>query len=180
VQDLYVADVPTETPCAGADDIGKPVTIQPEGYHIIRDVPGFCPDFEKEPPGKDDTSVYACRQPDEKSKVLLETIASVKKLDVGALKLDVFGKDKARAMVAQGSLWMVDSEIDDEKDNEVTDEDLAGKFYDTFATAAKGSLEKMSPENRKQAEKLVRDDIRKIVQATSFVAKQKTEGRKTT
>lgn len=177
VQDLYVADVPTETPCAGADDIGKPITIQPEAYRIIQDVPGFCPDFEKEPPGKDDTSVYACRQPDEKSKVLLDTIESVKKLDVGALKLDVFGKDKARAMVAQGSLWMVDSEIDEEKGNEVAGEDLSDKFYETFASAAKGSLDRMSPDNRKQAEKLVKDDIKKIVQATSFVAKQSTKGK---
>jgi len=180
VQDLYVADVPTESPCSGAKDIGRPITVQPDGYYIVRDVPGFCPDFEKEPPQTDDTSVYACKQPDKKSKVLLDTIAAVKKLDVGSLKLDVFGRDKARAMVAQGSLWMVDSEIDSEKGNEVSKEDLSDRFYSTFAISAKASLDKMSAKDRKQAEKLVKDDIKEIVGATSFVAKRITKGKTAT
>jgi len=172
VQDLYVADVPTETPCSGAKEIGKPITVEPGGAHVVEHASGFCPDFEKNPPKQGDEDVYACKQPDEKSKTLLETIECAKKLDVGTLKLEVFAEKKATAMVTQGSLWAVDSEIDEEKGNEVSAEDLASRFFSSFAGSAKESLDEMSPENRKEAEKLVKDDIRKIVEATSFVAKQ--------
>ena len=172
VQDLYVADVPTETPCSGAKDVGKPITIDRDSTHVIKDVPGFCPDFEKNPPQKGDEDVYTCKQPDEKSEVLLNAIELVKKLDVGSLKLDVFGKDKAEAMVAQGSLWVVDSKIDDVKGNEIDGDDLSSRFFGTFATAAKDALDGMSPETREKAEKLVKDDIKKIVDATSFVTKK--------
>lgn len=172
VQDLYVADVPTETPYAGAKDIDRPITIKPGGTYVAKDLPGFCPDFEKKPPQTGDTEIYACQQPDEKSKVLLDTIEAVKKLDVGSLKLQVFEDDKTRAMVAQGSLWMVDSRIDEVKDNEVSADDLSSRFYETFVTSAKEALDKMSPDDRKKAEQLVKDDIKTIVGATSFVAKQ--------
>ena len=148
------------------------ITVAPGGTHVIKDLPGFCPDFEKDPPQKDDEGVYACKQPDEKAKVLLDTIALAKKLDVGSLKLKVFGKDKARSMVAQGALWMVDSKVDDTKGNEVAAKDLSDKFFGSFAESAKASLEKMPPASRKKAEKLVQDDIRKIVAATSFIAKK--------
>jgi hypothetical protein len=174
VQDLYVADVPTETPCSGAKEIGKPITIEPGATHVIKDTPGFCPDFEKKPPTKGDATVYACKQPDEKSKVLLDTIACANKLDVGSLKLEVFEEDKAREMVTQGSLWMVDSEVDETKGNEVCSDDLSSKFFETFAASAKESLDKMSSDDREEAEKLVKDDIKKIVAATSFIAKQST------
>jgi len=175
VQDLYMADVPTETPCAGAKDIGKSVNIPPGGWHVTQHVPGFCPDYEKNPPTKGDENVLTCKEPDEKSKVLLETIACAKKLDVGSLKLDVFEEDKAREMVTQGSLWMVDSEVDEVEGNEVTDAALSSRFYQTFAESAKESLGKMSAEDRKKAEDLVKDDIRAIVAATSFIAKQGQE-----
>ncbi len=174
VQDLYVADVPTETPCSGAKDIGRPITVKPDATYAINDVPGFCPDHEKKPPTQGDTSIYASKQPDEKSKVLLDTIESAKKLDVGSMKLEVFEEDKAREMVTQGSLWMVDSRIDAEEDNELTSEELSSKFYGTFAASAKESLDKMSSEDRKKAEDLVKDDIKKIVAATAFVAKGST------
>jgi hypothetical protein len=179
VQDLYVADVPSESPCEGAKDIGQPVTIQPDTAHVIRSLPGFCPDFEKAPPKQDDTGVYACRPPDEKSDVLLDTIAMAKAVDVGAMKLDVFAEDKSRAMVTQGALWMVDSQIDETQGNEVADTHLSDRFFETFTTSAKEALEKMSPENREKAEQLVKDDIKKIVQATAFVAKQTTDKKNT-
>ncbi len=177
VQDLYVADVPTETVCDGAKEIGKPITIEPDGMYVIKELPGFCPDFEKDPPETDNEGIYACKQPDEKAEALLDTVKLVKELDVGTMKLEVFEEDKARAMVAQGSLWMVDSEIDETKGNEVSAKDLSEKFFGSFAESAKDKLEAMTPEKREQVEELVKDDIKKIVEATSFVAKKGAAGK---
>jgi hypothetical protein len=172
VQDLYMADVPTQTPCEGAKDIGKSINIPPGGWHVTEQASGFCPDYEKNPPTKGDENVYACKQPDEKSKVLLETIACANKLDVGSMKLGVFEEGKAREMVTQGSLWMVDSRVDETEGNEVSSEALSARFYETFTESAKEALDKMSSEDRKKAEELVKDDVKAIVAATSFIAKQ--------
>ena len=171
VQDLYLAVVAMEKPCEGAKYIGKPFTIQPGQTVVVEHLPGFCPDFEKDPPKKNDTAVYACRQPDKKSKALLDTIAAAKTVDVGKLKLEVFGEKKARAMITQGALWAVDSHVDDEQGNEVSNTDLTDRFYGAFTRSAKAALDKMPPENRKQAEKLVKDDIKKMVGVTDFLAK---------
>ncbi len=140
---------------------------------------GFCPDHEKAPPKKDDTAIYTCSQPDKKASTLLATIGLAGTIDVSSLKLSVFETPKAAAMMTQGALWMVDSKIDEVKDNEVSDKDLSDKFYGTFAVSAKASLDKMTPENRQRAETIVRSDISKIVAAISFVSKQRA-GEKTT
>lgn len=176
VQDLYVADVPTEEPCAGAKDIDKPITIAPNASYAIKDIPGFCPDGEKDPPAAetDGQSVYTAVKPDEKAGTLLDAIAAVKKMDVGNLKLDVFKEKKARAMIAQGSLWQIDSKIDEEPNNDFTSENLKTRFFEAFKVSAKDSLEKMSTAKRKQVETVVKDDIQKIVAATDFVTKQST------
>ncbi len=141
-QDLHIALVPTETPCEGAKYVGKPITIQPGATFVMADMPGFCPDFEKDPPKKGDAAVYACKQPDEKSKVLLATIALVKKINVASLDLDVFGEDKARQMMCQGALWVVDSRIDDVEANEVSSDSLIALYWQAFQTLAKAKLER--------------------------------------
>ncbi len=174
VQDLYVADVPTETPCAGAGEIGKPITIPPHVAYAIKDIPGFCPDGEKDAPEPEteEKSVYTACQPDEKSATLLEAIAAVKQMDIGELKLNVFGEKKARAMVCQGALWRVDSRIDEEPDNEFTSERLNKQFFSAFTTSAKATLDKMPPAKREKVETVVKDDIRKLVAAADFVTKK--------
>ena len=174
VQDLYVADVPTEEPCSGAKEIDKPITVAPNTSYSIKDVPGFCPDAEKDPPASETggESVYSVCKPDEKSTVLLDTIAAVKKLDVGALKLGVFEKDKARAMVCQGALWQVDSQVDEEKGNECTPKELNTKFFEAFTASAKDTLEKMPEKKREKVETVVKDDIKKIVDAADFISKK--------
>ncbi|MBT3200034.1 MAG: hypothetical protein HN350_08955 [Phycisphaerales bacterium] len=176
VQDLYVADVPTETPCGGAKDIDKPITIAPNASYVIKDVPGFCPDGEKDPP-KPETegqSVYTACKPDEKASTLLDAIAAVKKMDVGKMKLDVFKEDKARAMVCQGTLWQVDSKIDAEPDNDFTSEKLNARFFEAFTASAKEALEKMPETKREKVETVVKDDIKKIVAAADFITKKTT------
>ena len=178
IQDLYIAPVPTETTCQGARYIGQGVTVKAGETFVMKDLSGFCPDHEKDPPKKDDTAVYACRQPDEKSKELLRTIGLMKTIDVGSLKLEVFEEAKATTMMTQGALWMVDSRIDEVKDNEVSGKDLSDKFYGAFATSAKKAFDKMTPDSRKQAETLVMNDIIKIVAATSFIAKQQVPDKK--
>lgn len=177
VQDLYVADVPTETPCDGADEIDKPITIAPNSSYAITDVPGFCPDGEKDPPTAESggESIYTVSKPDEKSGVLLDTIAAVKKLNVGNLKLDVFEEDKARSMVCQGALWQVDSQVDEEEGNEFTSQAMSTRFFEAFTASAKPALEKMSAKDRTTAETLVKDDIKKIVAAADLISKQSTK-----
>lgn len=174
IQDLYVADVPTEKPCAGAGQIGKPITISPYAALAIKDIPGFCPDGEKDAPAAETEgqSVYTACKPDDKSGPLLEAIAAVKKMDVGALKLDVFGEKKARAMICQGALWRIDSRIDEAPDNEFTSEKLKARFFEAFSTSAKAALDKMPPKKREQAETVVKDDIKKLVAAADFVTKK--------
>ncbi|MDP7290369.1 MAG: hypothetical protein QGH94_20470, partial [Phycisphaerae bacterium] len=174
VQDLYVANVPTETPCAGAGEIGKPITIPPHIAYAIKDIPGFCPDGEKDPPAAEteEKSVYTACKPDKKSATLLKAIAAVKQMDVGELKLKVFGEKKARAMVCQGALWQVDSRIDEEPDNEFTSEKLKKQFFTAFTTSAKAALDKMPPEKREKVESVVKDDIKKLVAAADFVTKK--------
>jgi hypothetical protein len=176
VQDLYVADVPTEKPCAGAKEIGTPITIAPNASYAIKDIPGFCPDGEKAPPAAETNgqSVYTACKPDEKADTLLEAVAAVKKMDVGNLKLDVFKEDKARAMIAQGALWQVDSKIDEEPDNDFTSATLKTRFFEAFTASAKESLEKMPAKKRETVESVVKDDIKKIVAAADFVTKQTT------
>jgi hypothetical protein len=179
-QDLYIALVPVETPCQGAKYVGKSVTVKAGDTFVMKDMPGFCPDYEKDPPRKDDTAVYTCKQPDGKSKVLLVTIGAVRTIDVTSLKLAVFENAKAATMMTQGALWMVDARIDKVKDNEVSDKDLSDRFYGTFAASAKISLDKMAPDARKRAETIVRSDIIKIVAAISFVTKQRVPAKTTT
>ncbi len=179
-QDLYIALVPTETPCRGAAYIGKNVTIKAGQSFVMEHMCGFCPDYEKAPPKKDDTTVYTCSQPDKKAATLLATIGLAGTIDASSLKLSVFAPPKAAAMMAQGALWMVDSKIDEVKDNEVSDKDLSDKFYGTFAVSAKASLDKMTPENRQRAETIVKSDISKIVAAISFVSKQRIPEKTTT
>ncbi|NOZ22523.1 MAG: hypothetical protein GXP25_15685 [Planctomycetes bacterium] len=176
VQDLYVADVPSRTPCAGATEIGKPIIIGAGETHVINDIPGFCPDFELKPPAKGASDAYTTRQPDEKAATLLATIEAVKKFDMGTLKLQVFEKDQTREMLAQGALWMVDSRVDEVKGNEVSNENLGDRYWDKFRESAADALAKMSPKQREEAEDLVKEDIKKIVAATSFVSKDKVPG----
>jgi len=174
IQDLYVADVPTETPCAGAGEIGKPITIPPHVAYAIKDIPGFCPDGEKDPPAAEteEKSVYTACKPDEKSATLLEAIAAVKKMDVGELKLNVFDEKKARAMICQGALWRIDSRIDEEPDNEFTSVKLDSQFFEAFTESAKAALDKMPKEKREKVENVVKDDIKKLVAAADFVTKK--------
>jgi hypothetical protein len=176
VQDLYVADVPTETPCAGAKDVGKPIKIAPNAVYAIKDIPGFCPDGEKDPPAAETEgqSVYTACKPDDKAATLLETIAAVKKMDVGNLKLSVFKDDKARAMISQGALWQVDSRIDEEPDNDFTGEKLKTRFFEAFTASAKDTLDKMPAKKRETVNSVVKDDIKKIVAAADFITKQST------
>jgi len=171
VQDLYVADVPTRTPCAGAAKIGKPVPVGPGQTHVISDIPGFCPDFELDPPKPGDSGTYAVRPPDKKAKPLLAALERVKKFDIGKMKLDIFKADQTRRMLAQGTLWMVDSHIDDVKGNEVTEQKLTDRLFTTFEKSAGESLKKMPPKKRAAAEKLVKNDIKEIVKGISFVSK---------
>ena len=103
--------------------------------------------------------------------MLLDTIESVKRLDVGDMKLQVFEKEKAREMITQGALWMVDSRVDEVEGNEVSEKALTDRYWSAFEVSAKETLDKMPSEKRKEAEKLVRDDLKIIVQATSFVLK---------
>ena len=172
VQDLYVADVPTRTPCGGAKQIGKPVTVGPEETIVIDDVPGFCPDFELDPPGEGAVDVYAVRPPDEKADVLLAAIEAVKEFDVDTLALEVFEEDQTRQMLAQGALWLVESRYDDVPGNEVTEQKLADRFWTTFETSAGDSLAQMPADERAQAKELVKNDIKSIVNGISFVSKQ--------
>jgi len=174
-QDLYVARVPTESPCAGAEAVGQPVSIKPGRAHVIKSVPGFCPDFELASPSKGDSGVYAARQPDKKSETLLATILLVEKVDVGEMKLEVFGSVKTRAMLAQGALWMVDSKSDAVEGNDVTKKALEGKFITAFKTAAKGALAKMDENQKKKAVQLVEADVKDIVAKIAFVSKAATQ-----
>jgi hypothetical protein len=176
VQDLYIANVPSETPCSGADEIGRPISIDPGETHVIANVPGFCPDFELKPPDEGVTDIYTARPPDEKAKTLLATIEAVKQFDTGSVKLEVFEEKKARQMMCQGACWLADSQIDEVKGNEVSGEQLADRFWGVFATSAGEKLAKMTPGSRKKAEDLVKKDIKEIVAATSFVAKRGVPG----
>ncbi len=175
IQDLYVADVPTETPCSGAAELGQPITLAPGESHTISQVPGFCPDFELAPPAEGESDNYTCRPPDEKGEQLLSVVEAAGNLDIGEAGLDVFGEQKVREMVTQGACWMADSKIDEEPDNDVTSEQLTDRFWDTFTTAADEQLTTMPAEQRDEAEDMVRRDIKKIVAMTSFVAKQDLE-----
>ena len=49
------------------------------------------------------------------------------------------------------------------KDNEVSEKALSDRYWHAFETSARDALEKMPPEKRKEAEQLVRDDLKKIV-----------------
>ncbi|MDP6359328.1 MAG: hypothetical protein QF473_29685 [Planctomycetota bacterium] len=171
VQDLYVADVPTRTPQAGAAKIGKSVSVDPGQTLVINDIPGFCPDFELAPPKPGAGGTYAVRPPDKKAKPLLAALERVRKFDIGKLKLDVFKADQTRRMLAQGALWMVDSRADDVKGNEVTGQKLTDRFWTKFEQSAAESLKKMPPKQRDAAKKLVKNDIKEIVKGISFVSK---------
>jgi len=170
-QDLYVANVPTETPCSGAELIGRPVTVGAGESYLMRDLPGYCPDFELAPPDEGVCDIYTPCAPDERGARLLEVIAAVQGFDVGPVKLDLFEEGKAREMMCQGALWTVESAFDDVEGNEVTAEQLAGRYWEAFETSAGAALEAMPSDQRQETEELVRDEIRRIVSATSFVAK---------
>ena len=172
VQDLYVARVPTESPCAGAGDVGKPISIKPGAAYVIKEIPGFCPDFELAAPGKGQSEIYAAKKPDKKSQTLLKAIELAREVDVGEMKLDVFGEKKTAAMITQGTLWIVDSKADEVENNDVTKKDLADKFLAAFKLSAKDALAKMRQEQKEQAVKLVQADLKDIVAKISFVSKK--------
>jgi len=176
VQDLYVADIPTESPCSGAEDIHTPITIPAGGTYVISHVPGVCPDAELSPPEAGATDIYTARPPDDKADVVLAAIDAAKKFDVGTMKLQVFEEDKAREMLCQGAVWSADSEVDDVDGNEVTEDGLADRFFDAFVRSAGPSLDAMTPEERQEAEDLVRDETRSIVAAACFIGKASSAG----
>jgi len=169
VQDLYAADVPTPEPQTGAASIGKPISIDPGHTYVISDIPGFCPDFELDPPKPGADGTFTVLPPDKKAKPLLAALRRVKKFDVGKLKLEVFGADQTRRMLAQGTMWMVDSRADDVKENEVTEQKLTARFWTTFEQSAADSLKKMPPKKRDAAKKLVKNDIAEIVKGITGV-----------
>ena len=179
VQDLYVADVPTETPCSGAEMLDKPTTLGPRETRIYEDVPGFCADLELAVPAEGDCTIYTAREPDDKSRVLLAAIEAAKEFNVGRMKLNAFEEKKARQMLCQGALWMTDSRIDEVEGNEVSTAALQAKYWQTFETAAGAKLEQMTSKQREGVETLVREDIKTIVSATDFIAKQQTKREKT-
>ena len=113
-------------------------------------------------------------EPDDKAEDLLAVVDLAKDFDVGSLKLDVFEDDQAREMLAQGGFWMCDSEIDEVDGNEVTEDALAGRYWDAFEASAGPKLASMAPDKRAQAEALVKDDIKDIVSAASLVAKKRS------
>ncbi|MDP7286396.1 MAG: hypothetical protein QGH94_00240 [Phycisphaerae bacterium] len=171
VQDLYVARVPTEQVCQGAEDIGKVIPIKAGKAYVVRDITGFCPDFELASPGKGESGIYVAKKPDKKSETLLATIELARKVDVGEMKLEVFGKKKTEAMITQGALWMVDSKCDSVEQNDVTKKALEDKFLTVFKVSAKGALAKMDERQKKKAVQFVEADVKDIVAKISFVSK---------
>ena len=99
-------------------------------------------------------------------------IEAVKKTDAEPMNLQVIGREQFYAMATQGSCWIADSRLDEVEDNEVTAEKVQDRFLETFHRAAGDKLAKMEPAQRQEAEKVVKEDIRKIIEKVSFCAKQ--------
>lgn len=176
VQDLYVASVPTIASVAGAKELNTPITVRPRATYVIKHIPGFCPDFELAPPAEGSAELYTTRPPDEKSRALIATVNAAKEFDVGSIKLEIFGPDKARKMICQSAVWVVDSQVDEVEKNEVTSTVLVDRYWTTFEVSAKEKLARMSEPDRKSAENTVKADLRKIVAATAFLAKNRPDG----
>ena len=174
VQDLYVINVPTETPCSGGEKIGEPITVGPDGSCTIEEVPGVCPDYELDPPTKGDSENYTCMTPDEKGEELVSVVETAKDVDISEMELKVFKPEKAVCMITQGACWMTDSRLDEVPGNEVTEDEIEDRFWGTFVTAAGEKLTSMPPEQKETVEETVQSDIEKIVEGISFVTKEHT------
>jgi len=173
IQDMYAADVPTETPCSGAKYLGNRIAIAPKAKKVIKEIPGFCADFEFDPPDKGMAGNYTCKKPGGKGKKLLSVIEAVKKLDLSKLELKVFREKKASEMITLASCWMAESRWDGVEGNDVSTAQVIERFMEAFATPGGTNLPKMPSEQQVEAEKLLEEDVAKIVEKAASVSQQK-------
>ena len=172
-QDMLVTDVPTRegNECSGAEALDVAITVPPETVVVVKDLPGVCPDYEKDPPTAGDSAHYELQPPNDKSRALVAVVDEVAAIDFTAKPLKGMKPGQAAETACQGAVWMAESRIDEVEGNEVSTEELHGRFFMTYLAAVDPAHRELDDEERDQLDDAVRDDLTTIVNAIDFATK---------
>lgn len=177
-QDIVLTDVPTypEDEPSGASSLDEEFSLPTETVVVVKDVPGGCTVLAKPAPPAGNVDQCTLEPPDEESEALVSVADEVSQIDFTKKPLTSISPEQAKATACQAAFWKVGSQIDSVEGNEVTNEDLENHFFSTYLSATADTREKMTPEKRDEMDKIVRDDLRTVVESIDFVTK-KHEGK---
>jgi hypothetical protein len=169
IQDLRVLTLPCEAP-PDVYKLGTEFKIQPGKTKRLA-LTGTCDDFGKPAPAKGVKDLYTLKGPDKEGKIIVNAVKRGVKFDPGKLKLKVFSPDQAHPMILQSLVWFVESRCDDTDGNEVTLEQLEEFYVNKWEKdeTARKALAKMNPDQRLQADQMVKEDMKKIVASINFL-----------
>ena len=173
-QDFVVTDVPTygEDPPSGYSSLDKEFPLPSETVVVIKDTPGVCASFHTPPPPAGEMDAFTIKPPDEESEALTSVVDEISQIDFTKKPLTGMSPEQAKATACQAAVWKVGSQIDSVEGNDVTNEDLKDRFFNTYLSATTAIREKMTPEKRDEMDNIVQDDLTTVIESVDFVSKK--------